>query len=86
MQKVGMKKLWILSYLLTFCICVQAEPVSSTSPIDLSLHESLAIEVTSVSKQDQPFSKAAAAIYVIIADKIHQPVFSSIPQALRDVP
>ena len=57
-----------------------------TTPFDLSLQQLLETEVTSVSKQAEPLSNAAAAVYVITAEEIRQRGFRSIPQALRDVP
>lgn len=57
-----------------------------TTPLDLSLQQLLDIEVTSVSKQAEPLSNAAAAIYVITGEEIGRRGFRSIPQALRDVP
>lgn len=85
MQKPDMVRLWILGVLLSCFPAVHADSEPS-SPLDLSLQELLEIEVTSVSRQAESLSSAAAAIYVITGEEIRQRGFQSIPQALRDVP
>ena len=72
--------------LFLFRTLVYAENSPALETFDLSLQELLEIEVTSVSKQAEPLSRAAAAIYVITSDDIRRSGASSIPQALRDVP
>jgi iron complex outermembrane receptor protein len=59
---------------------------TTSTPVDLSLQELLDIEVVSVSKQAEPLSNSAAAIYAITADDIRRSGARSIPQALRTVP
>ncbi len=85
MQKLDMIRLWILGALLS-CFSAANADSDSSSPFDLSLQELLEIEVTSVSRQAESLSSAAAAIYVITGEEIRQRGFQSIPQALRDVP
>jgi iron complex outermembrane receptor protein len=65
---------------------VHAEPSVEDSPFDLSLQELLDIEVTSVSRQSEPLSNAAAAIHVILGDEIVRHGYRSIPEALKNVP
>jgi len=86
MQKTGMVRLWTLGCLLSCLTAARADSDPSSSPLDLSLQELLEIEVTSVSRQSESLSSAAAAIYVITGEEIRQHGFQSIPQALRDVP
>lgn len=85
MQKPDMVRLWILGALLS-CFSTASADSKPSSPLDLSLQELLEIEVTSVSRQAESLSSAAAAIYVITGEEIRQRGFQSIPQALRDVP
>jgi iron complex outermembrane receptor protein len=49
----------------------------------LSLEELMNLDVTSVSKQPEPFAQAPAAIQVITQDEIRRSGASSIPEALR---
>lgn len=86
MRMTSMGKMTIFVCLLSCTMTASADEESSSSPLDLSLQELLNIEVTSVSRQAEPLSNAAAAIYVITAEEIRQSGFRSIPQALRDVP
>lgn len=86
MQMPRTGKITTLACLLLSSATVFADSELSEVPLDLSLQELLDIEVTSVSRQAEPLSNAAAAIYVITAEEIRQRGFSSIPQALRDVP
>ncbi len=85
MQKPDKARLCIFGVLLSCFTVVRADSEPS-SPLDLSLQELLEIEVTSVSRQAESLSSAAAAIYVITGEEIHQRGFQSIPEALRDVP
>ncbi|MCX4190869.1 TonB-dependent receptor plug domain-containing protein [Methylophaga sp. OBS1] len=85
MRKQGMAKLWFPGVLFACSHAVEAAS-QTPSPIDLSLQELLDIEVTTVSRQAESLSSAAAAIYVITGEEIRQRGFQSIPQALRDVP
>jgi len=52
----------------------------------LSIEDLLKVEVTSASKKAETLSKAPAAIYVITGDDIQRGGFSSVPDALRQVP
>ena len=49
----------------------------------MSLEELMNLDVTSVSKQSEPYGQAPAAIQVITQDEIHRSGASSIPEALR---
>src|SRR5579872_5434381 len=49
----------------------------------MSLEELMAQDVTSVSRQPQPYGQAPAAIQVITGDEIRRSGASSIPEALR---
>ncbi len=53
---------------------------------EFSLEELLQLEVTSVSKKEQKFSEAAAAIYALTQEDIRRSGATSIPEALRMVP
>jgi len=53
---------------------------------ELSLEELMNIEVTSVSKKQEPQREAAAAIFVITQEDIRRSGVTSIPEALRMVP
>jgi iron complex outermembrane receptor protein len=52
----------------------------------LSIEELLDVTVTSVGKKEQQISEAAAAIYVITQEDLHNSGVTSIPDALRRVP
>jgi iron complex outermembrane receptor protein len=52
----------------------------------LSIEDLMNIEVTSVSKQEQPMSKVAAAIFVIGQEQIRRSGATNIPDLLRMVP
>src|SRR5260370_4746287 len=49
----------------------------------LSIEELMNLDVTSVSKQAEPYGRAPAAIQVITQDQIRRSGASSIPEALR---
>ena len=83
---MGRKKRPIVTGILSCWAFATTVNADDTTPLDLSLQQLLDIEVTSVSKQAEPLSNAAAAIYVITAEEIGRRGFRSIPQALRDVP
>jgi iron complex outermembrane recepter protein len=53
---------------------------------ELDLEQLMKIEVTSVSKQAQPISQAAAAVFVISQEDIRRSGVTSIPEALRMAP
>lgn len=52
----------------------------------LSLEELMDVQVTSVSKGAEDYSKAASAIFVITQEDIRRSGFNTIPEALRMVP
>ncbi|MBX7250238.1 MAG: TonB-dependent receptor [Caulobacteraceae bacterium] len=52
----------------------------------LSLEELANVEITSVSKQAEPLSHAAAAVFVISADDIRRSGATSVPEVLRLAP
>ena len=51
-----------------------------------SLEQLMDLDVTSVSKQSEPFGQAPAAIQVVTGDEIRRAGASSIPEALRLAP
>jgi iron complex outermembrane receptor protein len=53
---------------------------------EMSLEDLMNLEVTSVSKREQPLSETAAAIYVITREDIRRSGVTSIPELLRGVP
>ena len=53
---------------------------------DLSLEQLSNIVVTTVSRRDEPLSRAAASIYVITGDDIRRSGATSLPEALRLAP
>lgn len=53
---------------------------------DLAIEDLLAIDVVSVSKKSEPYSRAAAAVYVLTRDEIRRSGATSLPEALRLVP
>jgi iron complex outermembrane receptor protein len=79
-------RLLMVGYTLSSSVLAGVVSAEETMPFDLSLQQLLETEVTSVSRQAEPLSNAAAAVYVITAEEIRQRGFRSIPQALRDVP
>jgi iron complex outermembrane receptor protein len=61
----------------------------NSNPIDLtqaSLEDLLKIQVTSVSKKEEPLSNAGAAVFVITQEDIRRSGATSIPDLLRMVP
>jgi iron complex outermembrane recepter protein len=63
-----------------------AATATQTDLTNLSIEDLLKVEVTSASKKSETLSKAPAAIYVITGDDIRRGGFSSVPDALRQVP
>ena len=62
---------------------------AQTLPTDLtqvSLEDLMHIQVTSVSRKEQPMSKAGAAVFVITAEDIRRSGATNIPDLLRMVP
>ena len=65
----------------------QPLPSSETAELtELTLEQLLNVEVTSVSKNAQPLSQAAAAVFVVSQEDIRRSGATSIPEALRMVP
>ncbi len=67
----------------------QETPSQGTLPKDLSelsLEELMEIEVTSVSRREEPLFEAAAAIYVLTAEDLRRSGATSVAEALRLVP
>jgi len=79
---------WAAAALLAFAGAASASMSFQTarSLVDLSLEQLSSIVVTSVSRRDEPLSRAAASIYVITAEDIRRSGASSLPQALRLAP
>ncbi|MDB6019021.1 MAG: TonB-dependent receptor [Pedosphaera sp.] len=67
-------------------VVTNATPFSSEGPAaykKMSLAELMSLDVTSVSRQAEPYGQAPAAIQVITQDEIRRSGASSIPEALR---
>ncbi|MCP5118012.1 MAG: TonB-dependent receptor, partial [bacterium] len=79
-----------LSFLAAFAATVSDARSTQNSPeVDLtgiSLEELMNIEITSVSRKDQPLSGTAAAVYVVTNQDIRRAGITGIPEALRMVP
>jgi iron complex outermembrane recepter protein len=77
-------------------VLVAALTLASASPVraqnrpaniqDLSLEDLLTVEVTSVSRKEQPVGKTAAPIFVITADEIRRSGATTLPDLLRFIP
>lgn len=70
-------------------VLATASPVvgQSASPLaSISLEELMNLEVTSVSRREQPLSQAPSAIYVVSRDDIRRSGATNLPDALRLVP
>src|SRR3984957_21219100 len=65
-----------------FC-AAESESLSIGALKQLSIEELMNLDVTSVSKQPEPYGRAPAAIQVITQDQIRRSGASSIPEALR---
>jgi iron complex outermembrane receptor protein len=64
-------------------------PSSSSSSLDLkkvSLEQLMNIEVTSVSRSEEPLSSVPAALTVVTSDDIRRSGATTVPEALRGVP
>jgi iron complex outermembrane receptor protein len=61
----------------------ESDSVSIRALKQLSIEELMNLDVTSVSKQPEPYGRAPAAIQVITQDQIRRSGASSIPEALR---
>jgi iron complex outermembrane receptor protein len=64
----------------------QASPSSQGDLTQVSIENLMNMEVTSVSKKTEALSAAPAAIFVITGEDIRRGGFSSVPDALRQVP
>lgn len=69
-----------------FAADMERRPEEPSDLTELSLEELLNVEVTSVTKQAQPLSQTAAAIFVLTQEDIRRSGATSIPEALRMVP
>jgi iron complex outermembrane receptor protein len=65
-----------------FC-AAESESLSIGALKQMSIEELMNLDVTSVSKQPEPYGRAPAAIQVITHDEIRRSAASSIPEALR---
>ena len=54
--------------------------------VDMTLEELMEVEVTLVSRRQEPMSEAAAAVYVLTSEDIRSAGVRSLPDALRLVP
>jgi iron complex outermembrane receptor protein len=77
---------------LGFALCplmIGTGVAQTAAPVDLtgtSLEDLMNIQVTSVSKKEEPLSKAASAIFVITQDDIRHSGATNVPDLLRMVP
>ena len=70
-------------------VCLPMVVMAQHSPLDLSgasLEDLMNIQVTSVSKKEQAFSRTASSIYVITQDDIRHSGVTNVPDLLRMVP
>jgi iron complex outermembrane receptor protein len=71
-------------------LALSSHAVSADTPTgrlsELSLEELGDVEITSVSRQAEPLSEAAASVYVITADDIRRSGATQLPEALRLAP
>src|SRR6267378_2831483 len=83
----------VFTHLLLVSICgltgsvalgaAESDSLSIGALKQLSIEELMNLDVTSVSKQPEPYGRAPAAIQVITQDQIRRSGASSIPEALR---
>jgi iron complex outermembrane receptor protein len=77
-----------------FCLCLLLLPAAPAAAAEspavdtaalkqLSIEELMQIDVTSVSRRSEPFSRAAAAVTVITREDLRRSGVASLPQALR---
>lgn len=76
---------WLAS-LSSFIVAMNCEAQSIDALKKLSIEQLLDLEVTSVSKQTEPLSDAAASIVVITGDEIRRSGATTLPEALRLAP
>src|SRR5581483_6179796 len=82
----GLIPVLIIFYLISSNLNLLADANTETNPATykkLSLEQLMDVDVTSVSRQPQPYAQAPAAIQVITGDDIRRSGASSIPEALR---
>jgi len=81
-----------ISLLLAWCVLFPPTLFAANSPrlpddlTRLSLEELMDIQITSVSKAEEDYSKAASAIFVLTQEDIRRSGVNTIPEALRMVP
>src|ERR1043166_8294776 len=79
----------VLSLALLASTAILASAQDQKHPADLTqmnLEDLMQLEVSSVSKKEQPLLEAPAAVYVITQEDIRRSGATSIPEALRMVP
>jgi iron complex outermembrane recepter protein len=76
----------LLTTLFPGLVLAGAQPGAAPNLVDLSLEQLVDIEVTIVSKEEEPLAQAAAALTVLTGDDIHRNGATSIPQSLSLVP
>src|SRR6266542_113854 len=72
--------------LIAIPLAAQQQVASAQDLNRLSIEELAQIKVTSVSKTEEPLSRAAAAIYVITQDAIRRSGATTLPEILRLAP
>ena len=75
---------WVVSWLVLGALPAVAQPQKDIA--DMTLEELLQLDITSVSKTEEPRFDAAAALYVITSEDLRRQGVRSIPEALRMVP
>ncbi|HTV01823.1 MAG TPA: TonB-dependent receptor [Luteitalea sp.] len=65
---------------------VAAQSSTGGALASLSLEDLMNLDVTSVSRREQPLSQAAAAVYVVSREDIRRSGVTTLPEALRLVP
>lgn len=72
--------------LLAISLSVNAETLSTSNLIDMSLEELANIEIISVSKKSERLADAAASVFVITGEDIRRSGATTLPEALRLAP
>ncbi|GAB6040787.1 TonB-dependent receptor plug domain-containing protein [Endothiovibrio diazotrophicus] len=86
MPHVPLSRALPTALLLTAATSATATPLDLSQVVGLSLRELLEVEVTTVTRQEQPLKRAAAAVTVITAEEIRRSGADNIPDLLRSVP
>jgi iron complex outermembrane receptor protein len=73
-------------YLLIIPTLSHSATPNTYSLLDISIEDLVDIKVTTVSKKEESFTKAAASIYVITNDAIRRAGVHTLPEALRLAP